>query len=159
MDPDKRKRLEQAGWQVGSVADFLGLTPEESIYIELRLILAEALKAKRLAAKLSQQSFAKSMKSSQSRIAKAEANDPSVSLDLLVRSLIALGASIAELGKILEIKQASANFDSVAANQSSSGTVSQSTKRKQTKQPTKRATTKRARKGVLRAKKGTAKVA
>lgn len=159
MDPDKRKRLEEAGWQVGSVADFLGLTPEESIYIELRLILAEALKAKRLAAKLSQQSFAKSMKSSQSRIAKAEANDPSVSLDLLVRSLIALGASIAELGKILEIKQASADFDSVAANQSSSKTVSQSTKRKQTKQPTKRATTKRARKGVLRAKKATAKAA
>ncbi|HEY0727320.1 MAG TPA: helix-turn-helix transcriptional regulator, partial [Pyrinomonadaceae bacterium] len=119
----------------------------------------EALKAKRLAAKLSQQSFAKSMKSSQSRIAKAEANDPSVSLDLLVRSLIALGASIAELGKILEIKQASADFDSVAANQSSSETVSQTTKRKQTKQPTKRATTKRARKGVLRAKKGTAKAA
>lgn len=159
MDPDKRKRLEEAGWQVGSVADFLGLTPEESIYIELRVLLAEALKAKRVAAKLSQQSFAKSMKSSQSRIAKAEANDPSVSLDLLVRSLIALGASIAELGKILEIKQASVNFDSVAANQSSSGTASQSTKRKQTKQPTKRATTKRARKGDLRAKKGTAKAA
>ena len=159
MDEAERKRHEEAGWQVGSVADFLGLTPEESIYIELRLLMAEALKAKRLAAKLSQQSFAKSMKSSQSRIAKAEANDPSVSLDLLVRSLIALGANIAELGKILEVKQASVDFDSVAASQSSSRTVSQSTKRKQMKQPTKRATTKRARKGVVRAKKGTVKTA
>ena len=139
MDGDKRKRLEEAGWQVGTVQDFLGLTDEEALYIELRVLLAQALKARRQAAKLSQKAFAKAMKSSQSRIAKAEANDPSVSVDLLIRSLIALGASIAELGRILEVQEADLSSDSAVANYSS--------KRKRTKQSTKRP------------KKGTAKAA
>lgn len=139
MDRDKRKRLEEAGWQVGTVQDFLGLSDEEALYIELRVLLTEALKARRKAAKLSQKAFAKAMKSSQSRIAKAEANDPTVSVDLLVRSLIALGASIAELGRILDVQEGDFSFDS--------GTTRHSSKRKQTKQ------------SIKKAKKGTAKAA
>ena len=139
MDPEKRKRLEEAGWQVGSVQDFLGLTDEEVMYIELRILLADALKARREAAKLSQKAFAKAMKSSQSRIAKAEANDPTVSVDLLVRSLIALGANLAEIGRILEVQEAELSFDPAVSRQTS--------KRKRTKQPSKKA------------KKGTAKAA
>lgn len=131
MDRAERKRLEDAGFQVGSVADFLGLTREESIYIELRVLLADALKARRQAAKLSQKAFAKVMKSSQSRIAKAEANDPKVSIDLLVRSLIALGVSLTEIGRILELQEADFSYDS--------GTARRSSKRKQPKQSTKRA--------------------
>lgn len=131
MDRVKRKRLEEAGWQMGSVGDFLGLTQEEVLYIELRVLLADALKARRQAAKLSQQAFAKAMKSSQSRIAKAEANDPTVSLDLLVRALIALGVSLAELGRILDVKEADLSFDSEPASQGS--------KEKQIKQTTRKA--------------------
>lgn len=131
MDRAERKRHEDAGWQVGSVADFLGLTPAESLYIELRLLLADALKARRQAAKLTQKAFAKAMKSSQSRIAKAEANDPSVSLDLLVRSLIALGVSLVELGRLLDIQDNNLRLESRAARQRSKG--------KQTKPSTKRA--------------------
>ena len=131
MDRAERKRLEDAGWQVGSAADFLGLTPAESVYIELRLLLADALKARRQAAKLSQQAFANVMRSSQSRIAKAEANDPTVSLDLLVRSLIALGATLAELGRLLDIQENKLSLNSAAANQRS--------KRKQVKQSSKKA--------------------
>lgn len=139
MDQKKRKRLEEAGWQVGSVQDFLGLTDEEAMYIELRVLLADALKARRQAAKLSQKAFAKAMKSSQSRIAKAEANDPTVSVDLLVRSLIALGVSLVEIGRILGVQDADFSFDTTVSPQTA--------KRKRTKQPTKRA------------KKGTAKAA
>ena len=131
MDRAERKRLEEAGFEIGSTADFLGLTREESIYIELRVLLADALKARRQAAHLSQKAFAKTMKSSQSRIAKAEANDPTVSIDLLVRSLIALGVSLAEIGRILDLQEADFSYDSGAARQSS--------KRKQTKQSTKKA--------------------
>jgi len=101
MDQAELKRLEDAGWQVGSVADFLGLTHEETVYIELRVRLAEALKTRRRAARLSQKAFATAMKSSQSRIAKAEANNHSVSVDLLTRSLIALGVDLNELGRII----------------------------------------------------------
>jgi transcriptional regulator with XRE-family HTH domain len=122
----ERKRHEEAGWQVGSVADFLGITEEEAVYIDLRVRLADALKARRQAARLSQKAFASTRKSSQSRIAKAEANDPSVSLDLVIRSLIALGVNLGELASII-----------VDENRSTvSGAMADSkTKRKEQKEP------------------------
>jgi transcriptional regulator with XRE-family HTH domain len=105
MNPRERKKLEKAGWQIGSVAEFLDLTTEEAAYVELRVRLAEALKLRRRAANLSQKAFATAMKSSQSRVAKAEANHHSVSLDLLIRSLIALGVSLDELGVIIGLDE------------------------------------------------------
>jgi ribosome-binding protein aMBF1 (putative translation factor) len=107
MDENKRKRLEAKGWKVGSAAEFLGMTPDEVAYVELRLRLTDALKSRRVAAKMSQKALANRVSSSQSRVAKMEANDPSVSLDLLITSLIGLGVSLKELGKIMGTKNAS----------------------------------------------------
>jgi ribosome-binding protein aMBF1 (putative translation factor) len=101
MRAEKRKRLEAKGWKVGSVKDFLGLSDQEAAYIELRLKLARGLKARRHARGLSQNELAKVVHSSQSRVAKMESGDPTVSLDLLVRSLLALGASTRDLGQII----------------------------------------------------------
>ena len=101
MRTEKRKHLEARGWKVGSVKEFLGLSDQESAYIELRLKLARGLKARRHARGLSQTQLAKAVQSSQSRVAKMEAGDPTVSLDLLVRSLLALGASNRDLGQII----------------------------------------------------------
>jgi len=101
MDDRKRKRLETKGWRVGSAKDLLQLSDEEEAYIELRLKLAEGLKARRADKGLTQIEFAKVIQSSQSRVAKMEAGDPTVSLDLLVRSLLALGATNSELAKII----------------------------------------------------------
>jgi DNA-binding XRE family transcriptional regulator len=103
MRESKRKRLEAKGWRVGTTKEFLDLTREEEAYIELRLKLAEGLKQRRVRRRLTQVDLAKAMRSSQSRVAKMEAGDPSVSLDLLVRSLIALGASSKELGRIISL--------------------------------------------------------
>ena len=97
----KRKRLQSKGWKIGSVREFLDLTNQEEAYIELRLKLAGALKRQRLDRKLTQQDLARAVSSSQSRIAKMEAGDSSVSLDLLVRSLLAMGASNSDLAKII----------------------------------------------------------
>lgn len=101
MKASVRKRLESKGWVVGNVREFLGLTAEEEAYIELRLKLAEGLKARRKRQGLSQTALAESLKSSQSRVAKMEAGDPSVSLDLLVKSLLALGVSNRDLASII----------------------------------------------------------
>jgi DNA-binding XRE family transcriptional regulator len=101
MRDRKRKRLEAKGWRVGSARDFLGLTQAEEAYIELRLKLADGLKERRVRRRLTQVDLAKAVRSSQSRVAKMEAGDPSVSLDLLVRSLIVLGASNRELARII----------------------------------------------------------
>lgn len=103
MREHKRKRLEAKGWKIGTTKEFLDLTREEEAYIELRLKLAEGLKQRRVRRRLTQVDLAKAVQSSQSRVAKMEAGDPSVSLDLLVRSLIALGTSSKELGKIISL--------------------------------------------------------
>lgn len=101
MKTAKRKRLESTGWKVGSVRDFLNLSPEESAYVELKLALSKNLQEYRRQKKLTQEELARRLKSSQSRVAKMEAGDPSVSLDLLVRSLLALGASRKHLAEML----------------------------------------------------------
>ena len=91
MNTAKRKRLEKAGWKVGTAHEFLNLSPEEAAYVEVKLNLARVLSKRRKSLRLTQVAVAKKIKSSQSRVAKMEAGDPSVSIDLLVRSLIALG--------------------------------------------------------------------
>jgi len=101
MEKTKKNRLEKRGWKIGSTAEFLGLTPEENRYIDLKLALGEHLKKRRRSRKLSQETVAKLLSSSQSRVAKMEAADPSVSLDLLVRSLLVLGSSEKELAKVI----------------------------------------------------------
>ena len=101
MRAEKQKRLEARGWKTGGVKEFLDLSDQETAYIELRLKLARGLKARRHARGFSQTQLAKAVQSSQSRVAKMEAGDPTVSLDLLVRSLLALGASNRELGQII----------------------------------------------------------
>ena len=104
MNQTKRKKLVAAGWKVGSADDFLALSPEESAYIDMRLKLADGLRRRRKQKQLSQVQAAKLLQSSQSRVAKMEAGDPSVSLDLLVKSHLALGSSPADLAKIITSK-------------------------------------------------------
>lgn len=101
MKASKRKKLENAGWKVGSIEDFLGLSAEEAEFIEMKLALSRFLKQSRLKKKLSQVAFAKRIDSSQSRVAKMEAGDPSVSIDLLMKSILALGASKKDVAKAL----------------------------------------------------------
>ena len=106
MREEKKRRLEAKGWKIGSVKEFLRLSNEESAYIELKIRLAEDLRERRHRNRLSQADLAKVLKSSQSRIAKMEAGDPSVSLDLLIRSLLALGTSDREISRIISTSRA-----------------------------------------------------
>lgn len=103
MKPEKRKRLEAAGWRVGTAREFLGLTDEEATLIELKLDLARAVKAERMRRKRTQAELGERLGSSQSRVAKMEAGDPSVSIDLLVRALLRLGASRRDLVRYLSV--------------------------------------------------------
>jgi ribosome-binding protein aMBF1 (putative translation factor) len=106
MRKQKRKRLEAKGWKVGTVKQFLDLSDEESAYIELKIKLAAGLRQRRRKKGLSQLDLAAKLQSSQSRVAKMEAGDPSVSLDLLIRSLISLGATERELSRIITTQRA-----------------------------------------------------
>ncbi|HKQ96400.1 MAG TPA: helix-turn-helix transcriptional regulator [Candidatus Polarisedimenticolia bacterium] len=102
MKREKREQLERAGWKVGTVKDFLGLTEVEEALIELRLTLSRSLRDRRARKHLSQQQLARMLGSSQSRVAKMESGDPSVSIDLLIRSLLAMGATKKELATAID---------------------------------------------------------
>lgn len=101
MKKAKQNRLEARGWRVGSAAEFLTLSAEEAALVETKLALSRALRAKRQAKKLTQQQLAQRLQSSQSRVAKMEAGDASVSVELLLRGLFALGAKPEEVGRAL----------------------------------------------------------
>jgi ribosome-binding protein aMBF1 (putative translation factor) len=101
MDRKKRERLDAAGWTVGSAKEFLGLEDAEAALIEVKLTLSQALRKKRKRGGISQVELARRLRSSQSRVAKMEAGDPSVSIELIVRSLLALGATRRELASAI----------------------------------------------------------
>ena len=91
MNPEKRKKLEAAGWKVGTTEEFLKLTPEERELVELQLFLRKKVKELRKRKGWTQQELADYLESSQARIAKLEAGDPSVSMDFMFKAIFALG--------------------------------------------------------------------
>lgn len=101
MRADKRKKLEAKGWKVGSAADFLELSQEEAAYLDFKMSLSRNLREIRKKKRWSQADLARVISSSQSRVAKMEAGDRSVSVDLLVKSLLAVGASYSDLAKAI----------------------------------------------------------
>jgi DNA-binding XRE family transcriptional regulator len=100
MDQLKKERLEAKGWKLGTVSEFLELTPEENALIGIKLALSQSLKARRQKV-MTQVELAERIHSSQPRVAKAENGDASVSIELLIRAMLATGATLQEIGKVI----------------------------------------------------------
>jgi len=101
MDKRKRERLERGGWKVSTVAEFLSLSPDEEALVEARIALTRRIRQVREARGLTQVQVAKLIGSSQSRVAKMEAADRSVSIDMMIRTLFRLGESPKQVGRAL----------------------------------------------------------
>jgi DNA-binding transcriptional regulator YiaG len=101
MKASKKKKLEAAGWKVGSTAEFLELSEAEETLVNMKVALAKQVKTMRQEKKITQQRLAKLIGSSQSRVAKLETADRSVSMELLIRSLLSMGATRAQIGAIV----------------------------------------------------------
>ena len=101
MKKEKRARLEGAGWKTGDAGDFLELTDEETAFVELKVALATSLKKRRQSKKWTQTQLAKAIGSSQPRVAKMESADASVSIDLLIKALLTMGATRRDLAKVI----------------------------------------------------------
>jgi hypothetical protein len=101
MDKKKKDRLAANGWRTGSAADFLNLSAEEAEFVELKLALSSELKDVRSERGISQLELAHRLGSSQSRVAKMEASDPTVSFDLLIRGLLAAGATKTDIASAI----------------------------------------------------------
>jgi plasmid maintenance system antidote protein VapI len=110
MDKKTERRLREAGWNIGDAADFLELTAEEVAFIEMKLAMSRSLRQEREKQEITQVALAKLLGSSQSRVAKMEAGDSSVTIDLLMRALLALGLTKKDLSKIV------AKADQIAAS-------------------------------------------
>ena len=100
MDQKTRKKLEEKGWNVGTVSDFLELSPEEAILVEIKLALSRSLKERRQSL-MTQSDLAEKIHSSQPRVANAENGDASVSIELLIRAILATGASTEYIGQVI----------------------------------------------------------
>ena len=103
MDDKKRRKLEGKGWKIGTTKEFLGLSEEESLYVEIKLALSNAFAELRRELEWTQTDVAGRLGSSQSRVAKMEAGDRSVSIDLLVRGLLGLGATREDLARVIRL--------------------------------------------------------
>lgn len=101
MDSDTRKRLRAAGWAVGNTREFLSLSDAEIAYVDMKLALARGLREVRELRNMTQAEVADLIGSSQSRVAKMEAADASVSMDLLIRSLLKLGATEEDVSRLV----------------------------------------------------------
>ena len=101
MDKTKKEALEKKGWKVGDIDEYLGLTPAEVVIVEMKAELAKALATKRKKAGITQVDASARAKTSQSRFAKAERSDSSVSLELMIKLFFSLGADKKELLKVL----------------------------------------------------------
>jgi predicted XRE-type DNA-binding protein len=101
MSESKSKRLRKAGWVEGDYGDFLGLSDEDRALVEMKAQLVSALRTERSRRGLTQAQVAKLLGSGQSRVAKMEAGDPSVSIDLLLKALVGLGKTRKEIGKAI----------------------------------------------------------
>ncbi|MGB3691275.1 MAG: helix-turn-helix transcriptional regulator [Spirulinaceae cyanobacterium] len=100
MEESKKKKLEGKGWKVGNVSEFLDLTPEETTLIEIKLALSRYLKEKRQKL-MTQTELANKLNSSQPRIANAENGNASVSIELLIKAMLATGATPQEIGQVI----------------------------------------------------------
>jgi len=89
------------GWVEGSTREFLNLSEADLAYIETKRALAACLRELRKKQHLTQQALAARLETSQSRVAKMEAGDSSVSIDLLVQSLFRIGATRRQLAAVL----------------------------------------------------------
>ena len=106
MRSDKKARLERAGWLVSDAARFPKVSAQEQCFVELKLALASGVRQLRERRGLTQAALAKQLGSSQSRVAKMEAADTSVSLDLMMRSLLSIGATPTEIAKLIKKAEA-----------------------------------------------------
>ena len=77
------------------------LARKKSTLVSLRMSLAEQVRSRRLRSYFSQTELARRRGSSQSRIAKLEAAESDVSIDLLFKALFATGANMRDVGKVV----------------------------------------------------------
>jgi len=94
--------MSKQDWKEGTVQEFLDLSDADMALVETKLALTRALRCQREASHLTQTEVARAMRTSQSRVARIEAGDPSVSLDMVFKALYTVGMTPSEVGGFIK---------------------------------------------------------
>lgn len=98
MDAQKKALLAEAGFEVTSTAEFLGLSRSEELLIEAQVVLTELLRQARRSAGWTQAQLAERLNTKQQVVARLEAGLGKVSLDAVLRALLECGLSLETIG-------------------------------------------------------------
>ena len=101
MNATKKKKLESAGFRVGSVQEFLGLSDEETTLIDLKVRLVRMLRPTRERARVTQDELAQPHWIQPVARGENGRASPDVSLDLICKALLALGMTRQRIGKAI----------------------------------------------------------
>ena len=101
MGEAARERLPADGWKIADVQDFIGLRDDEVVYIDLCSRLRAAVRARREGAGLTQHALARRLGATRTQVARMESGHPSASIDLMVRALLASGATLADVAEAI----------------------------------------------------------
>ena len=85
------KRRKGKTWVETDVEELLDLSAQDLVIVEFRAALALALQQARKRQKLTQENAAKVIGTSQAQVARMEAGQSSITIDRLIKALIALG--------------------------------------------------------------------
>ncbi len=103
------------GWVQGDTADFLGLSDEESLLIDLKITTAMAIRRLRAQQKITQEQLAAMARVDQSRVAKIENCSPRITLDAMLMLLFVLGGTLADLtGPLMDERTATTSIAKIA---------------------------------------------
>lgn len=119
MDAEERGRLEAKGFRIGTVAEFLSLSPGEPAVVDMRIALARNLREQRLTRGVQQADLAAKARTTQKRISLMENGDKSILIDRLFAANVELGICPGEL-----LKQLSESLQEPYADYSEATTIS-----------------------------------
>ena len=94
-------RMDAAGWKTVTIAEFLDLTPEDMAFIQVRRTFARAVRNRREVSGLSRTALAETLGLSETQIALMEGNASSISMDVMLRAFLAMGATQNDLAEAL----------------------------------------------------------
>ena len=101
LSNERKAKIRKAGFKIGTVQEFLELSDAEMMIIDMRIALGKRIRTTREKQQLTQSELAKRIRSSQPRVAKIEAGEEGVSLDLMTKAALAVGMTRKQIAKAI----------------------------------------------------------
>ena len=101
MKATKKKALESAGYNMTNAAEWLGLSPQEDAIVNMRVNFAMEIERICKEQGITQKALAEKIGTRQSGVARMLNNPSKVTLDHLIRTLLALGTPSKRIASLI----------------------------------------------------------